>query len=275
MIFHLTSDSCKDIYPDNDIHTFRTKFSKPMRFEGAHEIAITDISFPNNFQNITAQDTEFFVYNNVNYEKFYIKAGFYTSVVDLITTINETWRIKRDTTRVLGNDFRLVYNDNTQLCGIRWTEHPKPLAESVWVTGIGLNPTLKKILGFFSEDTDFIRDLDIPREVRPEQADAITEWGDAIADITARLHSFYVYTDVVENVCMGGQQLPLLKMVPLSVNNASGYCHLSFQNPEYHRLKVTLLDVMLIYIRSKMGLKLPFPTGALEITLRVRAIEDI
>ena len=107
----LPSNSSGAYYPDNTLSDFTTKLFKPIDLTGEWEVALTEISFPHSFYNITEPFNRILYSGNGslrNVKTFNIPPGYYHDLKELFLTMHEMMD-------ELGQrNIKLTLNKNTQ-----------------------------------------------------------------------------------------------------------------------------------------------------------------
>ena len=89
------------------------------------------------------------------------------------------------------------------------------------------------------------------------------------ADLNMDLHSFYVYTDIVEVQMVGDSKVPLIRIV-LVETTATGIVMKTFLSPQYIPVSRKQFNTIEMYRRLHTGELFPFATGHLLVTLHFR-----
>ena len=85
----LVSNASGQLFPDNTLCSF-TKFSpEQLKLDGQCEDAISEISYPSMYQNVTEGKFMFFDKKLSKPSKFYyLEPGLYPSIADIVETMN-------------------------------------------------------------------------------------------------------------------------------------------------------------------------------------------
>lgn len=90
---HLPSNSSLDKFPQNTLTEYRVSLPQTITLEGEWEVALTEIHYPHSWSNVQASFLNRFLLRNREqsgvWEAIIIPPGHYSSIDDLITTINE------------------------------------------------------------------------------------------------------------------------------------------------------------------------------------------
>ena len=88
--------------------------------------------------------------------------------------------------------------------------------------------------------------------------------------INRNIHHFYVCTNIIQPIYVGGQQVRLLRYVPLPNVEYGETVYKEFLSPIYHPLSVSQLQKIDIALFDDTGEKIPFEEGRTVVTLHFR-----
>lgn len=99
--FYLTfmSNSSFQHFPENKTSSFSVKLPRTINLDGAYEVALCELTFPNTIDNVTTNNNEFVIEIKSQYDenpvkihehKFKIEEGYYNTVDELIDALNYT-----------------------------------------------------------------------------------------------------------------------------------------------------------------------------------------
>ena len=90
---HLPSNSSLDKFPQNTLTEYQVSLPQTITLEGEWEVALTEIHYPHSWNNVQENFlNQFFLRNREQrgvWEVIMIPPGHYSSIDDVITTINE------------------------------------------------------------------------------------------------------------------------------------------------------------------------------------------
>ena len=184
---HLPSNSSLDKFPNNTLTEYRVGLPQTVSLVLDWEVALTVIHYPHSWNNILGNfENRFYLRNqelDVMWEALIVPPGHYSSVVDVITKINEM---------VSANDrFKGEMQLSLETLNRKVTVHLQNKVE-VYFSDIG------QILGF------------LPKEVISKTSTAERE-----ADLDHGFHDLYVYCDIIQPQYVGDALVPLLRVVPV------------------------------------------------------------
>ena len=85
----LVSNASAQLLPDNTLSSFTNFLPEQMKLEGQCEVAISEISYPSMYQNVT--EGKFMCFDkkvSKSSEFYYLKPGLYPSITDIIEAMN-------------------------------------------------------------------------------------------------------------------------------------------------------------------------------------------
>jgi hypothetical protein len=248
--FYLTlpSNSSMQYYPDNTLARYTTMLPNCIDLKGDWEVGLVEIQYPHNWYNIpgpkryrTFQLTTPAVDNPdgpVGEYSFFISEGYYPNIQHLLKEIEKEASIAMNVT---GQSIQFEYQPVTRKVIV---PH-----EPNWTLQVPAH--IRTMLGM--THARFDRDhTKAPEVVDMDPVDTM-----------------YVYCDVVEPRVVGDSLVPLLRIVP-----AGGYhgqlVTLIYDHIHYVRVAKKNFQTVEIDIRDRIGRKVPFEQGSLNITLHFR-----
>ena len=85
----LVSNTSGELFPDNTLSSFTNFLTEQLNLEGQWEVAISEISYPSMYQNVTVGNSMFFDEKlSKSSEFYYLKPGLYTSIADIVAAMN-------------------------------------------------------------------------------------------------------------------------------------------------------------------------------------------
>ena len=183
----LVSNASGELFPDNTLSSFTNFLPEQVNLEGQSEVAISEISYPSMYQNITEGKIKFFDKKFSKCTSTYsIEPGLYTSITDIVEAMNtliqqrnnqyETCRTQK-VVIMLANDSSGLAFCNTDLGHIFGNN----VGNEIGVLMIGKGP----------HEPEFAYDI-------------------------VRIHSLIIYTDLVSTTLLETQKFPCYDAFPLS-----------------------------------------------------------
>lgn len=273
----LTSDASKDIFPQNQIGSFRIKLPRKIYLDRErHQLGLKFISYPMSSHNVEDGTFSVSFVDATNYGTpsiqfdTEIEAGYYSSPGDLVNTIN-------DTIASIPDQFPETYAPLAEH-GIRlersfiffaYSEHTEKVsilqnATDRYVVSIRMSKELYVKLGFGLEEEARLMDgtccrfFEIPKKA-PQTA-----------DLNSGRSALFVYTDIIESDRIVGHRLvPLLALAPLTGRHGQ-QCYYEPIALEYHKPRYDVIEEILIELTGDTGQVLRFTSGKVYITLHIR-----
>ena len=85
----LVSNASGELFPDNTLRSFTNFLPEQVNLEGQTVVAISEISYPSMYQNITEGYSKFFDKKPSKSTSTYnLESGLYTSVTDIVEAMN-------------------------------------------------------------------------------------------------------------------------------------------------------------------------------------------
>ena len=85
----MVSNASAKLFPDNTLSSFTTFLPEQLNLEGQWEVAISEMSHPSMYQNITEGKFMFFGKKlSKSSEFYYLEPGFYPSNTDIVEAMN-------------------------------------------------------------------------------------------------------------------------------------------------------------------------------------------
>ena len=188
----LVSNASGEMFPDNTLSSFTNFLPEQVNLEGQWEVAISDISYPLMYQNITEGKFKFFDENfSKSTSTYNLEPGLYTSVTDIVEAMNRliqernnhnetciTVKVSRKTQKVV----ILIANDTSGLAFCSTD------LGHIFGNNVG-NDFGVLMIGKGPHEPEFAYDI-------------------------VRIHSLMIYSDLVEYSIVGDTTAPLLRCFP-------------------------------------------------------------
>ena len=185
----LVSNASAQLFPDNTLSSFTNFLPEQLNLDGQWEVAISEISYPSMYQNVTEGKFMFFDKKLPKSSEFYyLEPGLYPSITDIIEAMNILFQERHNHSE---NCIKVKVSQRTQKVEIYLANEGSGLA-------------------FFSTDLGHIFGSNVGNEFgvmlrrkgphKPEFAYNIV-----------RIHSLMIYTDLIEYNIVGDTKPPLLR----------------------------------------------------------------
>ena len=246
----LPSNSSMDYYPDNTLSDFTTKLFKPINLSGEYEVALTEISFPHSFYNLTEPFNRVLYSGNGsqrNIREIFVPPGYYHDLAELFSTMYE---LMDDLGKA---NIKLTLNKNTQKVNAK-------LRDGAFVE---LHPVLAAMLGFVEKPDDKLLSFRILNSLE----------GNLPIDLNGGLYSLYLYTDIVADQMIGDAFAPLLRIVHIDKRKCGDIVTCTYQSPNFVKMKMKYFDTIDMHIRRDTGEKISFQRGKVIVKLCFRPVK--
>ena len=258
----LVSNASGELFPDNTLSSFTNFLPEQVNLEGQWELAISEISYPSMYQNITEEYFKFFdeklPKSTSNYN---IKSGLYTSITDIVEAMNTLIRER---------------NNHHETCIT-----VKVSRRSQKVVFIPANDTSG--LAFCSTDLGHIFGNNAGNQFGVLMKRKGPREPQFVYDIV-RIHSLTIYSDLVEYSIVGDTKAPLLRCFPFISKLKGGEIittgqymnYQTFSNLQFRPLLKNSFHSMHIDLRHTSGEKIPFVSvGITRLVLMFRKVSSI
>lgn len=273
---------------NNTIAHFKTRLTKRFNYPAEQDwrVALTKMTYKRNWYNVT-QKTEVIFYNQYGWrndfkdgDKFlrvFIPASYYRTPEDLIGKIND----KIDDLKFIF-DFlpKLNIDPHSRMVSL----NPGTIIE----TRVKILPTfgkeIEEMLGLTNEDgqtlseqvsvlteemqvggtmEDNLKLNEKVEEINNKFNNLLFE-GFTVADVKIAIQNLFIYTDLVQQSCVGDAFAPLLTFIPNEEpkdGSANGQVYYEPGNMLYMPMQSRIFDTVEIDIRDDRGLSIPFQRG--------------
>ena len=188
----LVSNASGELFPDNTLSSFKNFLPEQVNFEGQWEVAISEISYPSIYQNITEGKFKFFDKKlSKSTSTYSIEPGIYTSITDIVEAMN---------TLIQGRN-----NHNETCITVKFSRKTQKVVIMLANEGSGL--------AFCSTDLSQIFGNNVGNEVGVLMIGKRPHEPEFAYDIV-RVHSLMIYSDIVEYNIVGDTKAPLLRCFP-------------------------------------------------------------
>lgn len=248
----VSNASCR-YFPTNSLSSFTNVFPESFDLEGEWEVALTEMSFPNMYQNIT-NGNYFLRYPDGN-AYFTLRSGRYSSVQEVIDEMN----------------FQVEMCLKLKKSVINATFDPRNLSISFTL------PSEKYSLRVL--DDDLANVLGLQKEF---PYDGKGKHYSRMSTDLARFHSLMVYCDIVDDNVVGDVRAPLLRSFPLMGKLKEDYSldathymnYQTFRCLQYKRVQRRNFHSIQITLRDASGTQMPFmPIGVTRLSLHFRKVD--
>ena len=196
----LVSNASAQLFPDNILSSFTNFLPEQLNLDGQWEVAISEISYPSKYQNVT--EGKFMFFNkklSKSSEFYYLEPGLYPSITDIIEARNILIQER--------------HNHSESCIKVKVSRRTQKVEIYLENEGSGL--------AFFSTDLRHIFGLNVGNEFGVMLRGKGPHKPEFAYDIV-RIHSFMIYTDLIEYKIVGDTKAPLLRCFPFISKLKSG-----------------------------------------------------
>ena len=240
----MLSNASAQLFPDNTLSSFTNFLPEQLNLEGQCEVAISEISYPSMYQNVTEGKFMLFDKKLSNSSEFYyLEPGLYPSITDIVEAINTLIQQRHNHSE---NCITVKVSRGTQKVEIYLANEGSGLA-------------------FFSTDLGHFFGSNVGHEIgvmlrgkgphKPEFAHEIV-----------RIHSLMIYKDPIEYNIVGDTKAQLLRCSPFipelkygDIITTGQYMHYqTFSNLQFRPLLKNCFHIIHNDLRDRSGDKIPF-----------------
>lgn len=237
----LPSDSSFKYHPNNKPCSFKTKLHTALQLKGQWEVSLVEISLTHTFYNVVKGKNEIFL-SEVSREPVQtlrVTEGYYKDSEELLREIT-----KNIAKCSKNKEITVKERAFSRRCRI---DVPRG---SVLI----LNKELLNILGFQNKSLDFNENTD----------------GKHTIDVNRGMHVFYVYTDIIQAVPVGHDDVQLLRTVDIPHGDVGEVITRTYPVPHYVPLRSNNIDEIEINISKGSGDLVYFNGGLVIVKLHFR-----
>ena len=258
----LVSNASSELFPDNTLSSFTIFLPEQVQLDGQWEVAISEISYPSMYQNVTVGKFMYFDSRHSDkVETLYLAPGLYASITDIVQAMNIC----------IGERLSLIRQFIT-IKVLRSTQQVEISLE---------NETSR--LAILSNDLTHIFGGDVRGDSKGIIMSGKGPHKPLFAYDIVRIHSLMIYSDIVEYNIVGDTKAPLLRCFPFISKIKSGDIlttgqymnYQTFSNLQFRRLLKKSFQSVHIDLRDTSGEKIPFVSvGITRLVLMFRKVSD-
>lgn len=265
----LVSNASFDCYPNNTLSCFTNFLPEQINLEGEWEVAISELSYPSMYQNITGgkflfvddtTDRAFQSWEEL-LEPYFLAPGLYPSIADVVKAMNKLISEREKTDR-----FQITFSVDK-------------ISQQLYLH----LPTESSKLVLHSGDLSHVFGADLKSNETGVWMSGKGPHKPQFAYDIVRIHTLMIYTDIVEYNIVGDTKAPLLRCIPFISKLKSGDIittgqymnYQTFQNLQFKRLLKNAFHSIRIELRDATGEKIPFVSvGITRLVLMFRKVND-
>ena len=256
----LVSNASSELFPDKTLSSFTNFLPDQVNLEGQWEVAISEISYPSMYQNVT--DGKFLFYDALKTTTaYYLEPGLYSSVPDIVEAMNLLIQERNNHNK---NCITVKVSRRTQKIELSLISDDSSLV--IFGTDLG-----NIFGGNVGDDKGILMRGKGPHEPK-------------FAYDFVCIHSLMIYTDIVEVNIVGDTKAPVLRCLPFICKLKSGDVittgqymnYQNFSNLQFRRLLKNSFHSIHIDLRDTSGKKIPFVSvGITRLVLMFGKVSDI
>ena len=258
----LVSNASAQLFPDNALSSFTNFLPEQLNLDGQWEVAISEISYPSMYQNVTEGKFMFFDKRlSKTLEFYYLETGLYPSITDIVEATNILIQEK---------------HNHSENC-IKMKVSRRMQKVEIYLANEGFG------LAFFSTDLGHIFGSNVGNDFGVMLRGKGPYKPDFAYDLV-RIHSLMIYTDLIEYNIVGDTKAPLLRCFPFISKLKAGDIittgqymnYQTFSNLQFRPLLKNSFHSIHIDLRDTSGEKTPFVSvGITGLVLMFRKASNI
>ena len=196
----LVSNASAQLFLDNTLSSFTNFLPEQLNPQGQGEVAISEITYPSMYQNVTEGKLMFFDKKfSKSSELYYLEPGLYPSITDIVEAMNTLIQER--------------HNHSEKCVTVKVSRRTQKVEIYLANEGSGL--------AFFSTDLGHIFGSNVGKEIGVLLRGKGAHKPELAYDIVG-VHSFMIYTDLIEYNIVGDTKAPLLRCFPFISKLKSG-----------------------------------------------------
>ena len=258
----LVSNASAQLFPDNTLSSFTNFLPEQLNLDGHWEVAISELSYPSMYQNVTEGKFMFFDKKlSRSSEFYYLEPGLYPSITDIVEAMNILIQERHNHSE---NCIKVKVSRKTQKVEIYLANEASGLA-------------------FISTDLGHIFGSNVGNEFGVMLRGKGPHKPEFAYDIV-RIHSLMIYTDLIEYNIAGDTKAPLLrcfpfisKLKPGDIKTTGQYMNYqTFTNLQFGPLLKNSFHRIHIDLRDTSGEKIPFVSAVItRLVLMFRKVSNL
>ena len=248
----LPSDGSKNIFPSNSAANFKTRLATPLSLVGEWDVALYEIHYKRLWNVINPIDAEIIYEFKTTTEdlstqqaRLYLYQGYYSTIEEVVTSLNSLFNNLK-TAQKLVRVPTFGYNSRKKKFHVDLQPgeslHFKPKLAAM--LGITTNPIHCGI-------------------------ESIKYHGEDLFNLDETIHTLYVYCNIIENMPVGSDETPLLRIVGVDAKQGE-IIRKTYDNPMYVPVRIKKFDTIEIDIKSNTGEHAQFQQSKSEVILHFR-----
>ena len=237
----LVSNASAQLFPYNTLSSFTNFLPEQLNLEGQWEVAISELSFPSMYQNVTAGKFMFFDQKlSKSSEFYYLEPGLYPSITDIVGAMNTLIQER--------------HNHSENCVTVKVSRRTQKVEIYLANEGSGL--------AFFSTNLGHFFGSNVGNEFGVMSRGKGPHKPKFAYDIV-RIHSLMIYTDLIEYNIVGDTKAPLMRCFFLKLKSGDIITtgqfmnYQTFSNLQFRPLLKNSFHSIHIDLRDTSGEKIP------------------
>ena len=258
----LVSNASAQLFSDNTLSSFTNFLPDQLNLDGQWEVAISEISYPSMYQNVTEGKFMFFDKKlSKSSEVYYLQPGLYPSITDIVEAMNTLIHER--------------HNHRENCVTVKVSRRTQKV--EIYLANEGSGPA------FFSTDLRHFFESNVGNEFGVMLRGKGPHKPEIAYDIV-RIHSLMIYTDLIEYNIVGDTKAPLLLCFPSIstlmsddiITTGQYMNYQTFSNLQFRPLLKNSFHSIHIDLRDTSGEKIPFVSvGITRLVLMFRKASNI
>ena len=262
LTIELVSNASAQVFPDNTVSSFTNFLPEQLNLDGQWEVAISEISYPSMYRNVTEGKFTFFDKKLSKSSEFYnLEPGLYPSITDIVEAMNTL--------------FRERHNQSESCITVKVSRKTQKVEIYLAKEGSGL--------AFFSTDLGHFFGSTVGNEFGVMLRGKGPHKPEFAYDIV-RIHSLMTYIDLIEYNIVDDTKTPLLRCFPFisklnarDIKTTGQYMiYQTFSNQQIRPLLKNFFHRNHIDLRDTSGEKIPFVSvGITRLVLMLKRASNV
>ena len=258
----LVSNASRELFPDNTLSSFTNFLPEQVNSEGQWEVAVSEISYPSMYQNITEGYFKFFDEKlSKSTSNYNLGPGLYTSITDIVEVMNTFIQERK--------------NHNETCITVKVSRRSQKRV--IILANDSPGPA------FCSTDLGHIFGNNVGNQFEVLMKRKGPHEPQFAYDLV-RIHSLMIYSDLVEYSVVGDTKAPLLRCFPFILKPKGGDIkrtgqfmnYQTFSNLQFRPLLKNSFYSIHIDLKDTSGEKIPFVSvGITRLVLMLRKVSSI
>ena len=206
-------------------------------------------------------------------EKIVFDSATYEFTYSVEEKVEKVWTLFNTyVKKILDGNKNLICNDYTTKKNCEFSLSPKTKKVS-FERGVAENKFTRKSKPFGIDvyDREFFLKLGFTAsEFGKKSLDQNSFTASNLPNFSITSNLMFIYTDIIENHCVGHTSSPVLRVVLLRNVRSGPICNVIFPNPYYFKLRKSDIDSISVLLLDETGCQIKFSSGRVFLSLHFR-----